>query len=200
MPDITMCQNHDCPHAKSCYRHEATPSMRQSYSTFRPEPSGECIYHMPVWLKRKDDKQDKIDKRGGLRRRGGAVSNTITITVPIPHKALSPNARVHWRTLAGQKKKAKDSGVAHAANALMEEWIAPPMWMMATVNVQAFFKDRRSKWDRDNFIASLKAYVDGITSAGVLANDRGLHWGEVDLSGIDKANPRVELIFTKRTA
>jgi len=35
MPDLAMCQDHTCPSAKRCYRHEATPSERQSYADFK---------------------------------------------------------------------------------------------------------------------------------------------------------------------
>lgn len=36
MPDISMCTNDSCPLAESCYRHEAIPGMRQSWSSFKP--------------------------------------------------------------------------------------------------------------------------------------------------------------------
>lgn len=31
MADISMCNQHMCPRAKECYRHEAKPSHYQSY-------------------------------------------------------------------------------------------------------------------------------------------------------------------------
>ena len=31
MPDITMCPGFDCPKMKTCYRHMASPSQRQSF-------------------------------------------------------------------------------------------------------------------------------------------------------------------------
>lgn len=31
MPDITMCEGHECPLKEVCYRHKAKPSSRQSY-------------------------------------------------------------------------------------------------------------------------------------------------------------------------
>lgn len=36
MPDIEMCQNKTCPIRQTCYRHEATPSLRQSYGEYTP--------------------------------------------------------------------------------------------------------------------------------------------------------------------
>ena len=44
MPDITMCEDAECPFAKSCYRFTAEPSRRQSYFTKSPRevnPDGE---------------------------------------------------------------------------------------------------------------------------------------------------------------
>jgi hypothetical protein len=75
----------------------------------------------------------------------------------------------------------------------------PPKWKRATVHVLAYFRDRRSKWDRDNFIAALKATIDGIVDAGLMENDRGLKWGEIELSRISKDYPRVELTFIPDT-
>jgi hypothetical protein len=45
MPDLAMCQHDECPAAKRCYRHEATPSqypMTQFYAEFAPDESGKC--------------------------------------------------------------------------------------------------------------------------------------------------------------
>lgn len=49
MPDITMCQNDDCPMAKECYRHEAEPTPRyQSYTHFHYQ-DGTCDSFMEIW-------------------------------------------------------------------------------------------------------------------------------------------------------
>ena len=60
MPDITMCDNTDCPLRESCYRHTAKPTpIWQSYSRFEPEfvfhdrdgyseMDVECDYFIPV--------------------------------------------------------------------------------------------------------------------------------------------------------
>ena len=44
MPDISMCQNVDCPFHESCYRFNATPSDYQSYADFAPV-DGACEYY-----------------------------------------------------------------------------------------------------------------------------------------------------------
>jgi hypothetical protein len=54
VPDITMCADHDCPMAKQCYRHEATPSDRQPWFAGSPRiggtprfPLGSCDMFLP---------------------------------------------------------------------------------------------------------------------------------------------------------
>ena len=37
MADISMCANQTCPLKETCYRFNATPSERQSYSDFKPD-------------------------------------------------------------------------------------------------------------------------------------------------------------------
>lgn len=36
MPDISMCDNADCPSCTLCWRFMAKPSAYQSYSNFQP--------------------------------------------------------------------------------------------------------------------------------------------------------------------
>lgn len=49
MPDISMCQNEECPLRESCYRYLATPFIpRQAYADFKPNDKGECSYYWPV--------------------------------------------------------------------------------------------------------------------------------------------------------
>lgn len=52
MPDISMCQNNDCPLRESCYRFTATPDKyMQSYSDFEftiKDGITECNNYLPV--------------------------------------------------------------------------------------------------------------------------------------------------------
>ena len=49
MPDISMCEDHDCPKRLSCYRYCATPSpYYQSYFAKSPRKKNKCDYHMPL--------------------------------------------------------------------------------------------------------------------------------------------------------
>ena len=48
MPDISMCNNQNCPLKDKCYRFTATPNPRwQAYSGFMyDEQTNECNYFM----------------------------------------------------------------------------------------------------------------------------------------------------------
>lgn len=49
MPDISMCQNKDCPKRKQCHRFMAMPNgLRPSYMGFKPDDKGECEYFWPL--------------------------------------------------------------------------------------------------------------------------------------------------------
>jgi crossover junction endodeoxyribonuclease RusA len=82
------------------------------------------------------------------------------IILPWPDKRLSPNARVHWSTLAGAKKKAKEVAYYCALGSGVRK--IPP----ASLKVRYTFcpPDNRRR-DVDNLIASMKAANDGIALA-----------------------------------
>jgi len=47
MPDITMCQNEECPSKEKCFRYTAPASKYQSYTVFPvPEGKDKCEYFM----------------------------------------------------------------------------------------------------------------------------------------------------------
>ena len=127
------------------------------------------------------------------------MTKPLTIILGLPSPFLNPNNEP--RTAGGHKRKdrikkaAKHDAHMCALSALNGN--TPPRWVAATVHVRALFPNMRNmgRRDRDNFIGSLKFQMDSITEAGVMLNDKGVHWGTVDLSGIDKAFPRVELTF-----
>ena len=59
MPDITMCMNHSCPMADTCYRNQAKPDKyRQSWSNFNPDDEPECRYY---WSMDEQDKEESTD-------------------------------------------------------------------------------------------------------------------------------------------
>lgn len=125
--------------------------------------------------------------------------NSITITLPVPHKYLNPNrakrsigfARGHARA----KRDAK--GNAYVA-ALAASKSSRPMWKRATVQVTLYCRTPSGlRMDDDNLIASLKSVADGIAQAGIVANDIGFDWTSKPVKVVDKANPRLVLVITE---
>jgi hypothetical protein len=116
---------------------------------------------------------------------------TLTITLPLPDRRLSPNARVHWavkaRLVKAHRIRAKLAALSIAGYT--------PAWEKASLHSEWRFPTARF-WDADNCIASLKSYIDGIADAGLVANDRAI-WPERPTMAKDKDNPCVVLTLTQ---
>ena len=122
----------------------------------------------------------------------------LTITLPLPHKNLSPNARVHWRTKADATAKARRDARLAATSIINQTRKTPPKLESATMQATFYFRDSRRR-DKSNAASSLKAYEDGFTDAGVWRDDSGVtHLPVVFLT--DRVNPRVELTITPDAA
>lgn len=53
-PDITMCDDKECPLKETCYRFKATPSeFRQSYFSESPRKEDKCDHFMEIYDKSK---------------------------------------------------------------------------------------------------------------------------------------------------
>jgi crossover junction endodeoxyribonuclease RusA len=114
----------------------------------------------------------------------------ITITLPLPPKELSPNARVHWAKKAGTTKKARALAWGEArALGWPNRKLLP--WLRAQTQAVFYFPTERDR-DQDNAAASLKPYWDGIADAGVVLSDAGLVHLPPRLL-VDRERPRVEL-------
>lgn len=118
---------------------------------------------------------------------------TITLTLPLPYKQLSPNARVN-RVIKSKLVKAHRK-VAHLATAALLKGNTPGGWMKSKLEVTAYFPTYRFP-DPENFMASLKAYEDGIADSGLIVNDKSL-WPEEPIFAKDASRPRVILTITK---
>jgi crossover junction endodeoxyribonuclease RusA len=118
--------------------------------------------------------------------------SSITITIPLPERALSPNTRVHWSRKAKAVKRYRRLAWAASFDATP---CTPERWAKASVAIVAYYPTRRHP-DPDNLIASLKAAFDGIADAGIVANDRGL-WPERPAIFTDRTRPRIELTITE---
>ncbi len=91
---------------------------------------------------------------------------SITITLPWPDKALSPNAdkRSMYPAIRARKAYRELAGWEWAAET--EGFIAPPV--VATIT---FTYTMKRKFDEDNHIAMLKPVWDGAQDAGVIVGD-----------------------------
>lgn len=117
----------------------------------------------------------------------------MTITLPLPHKHLSPNARCHWRAKARAVKNYRTAATAAAIIAQHgERW----EWGESSVLCRFYFKDARAR-DSDNLLASMKSAFDGLADAGIVENDRDFDHRPVWKSK-DKANPRVEIEIERK--
>lgn len=117
-----------------------------------------------------------------------AVTEPLHLTLPLPAKELSPNARVHW---AKKAKAAKSQRMGAQIRAMLAANGRTPCWTRAQTRAVFYFPTNRRR-DMDNAQAALKAAWDGIADAGVIANDSGLVHLPPEMR-IDKANPRVEI-------
>ncbi|KKL89685.1 hypothetical protein LCGC14_1912180 [marine sediment metagenome] len=87
---------------------------------------------------------------------------------PWPPSALSPNARVHWRTLAKAKRSYKDAcgwDIRFAERYMDFPPLPPPVTAQVT-----FVCDARRR-DPDNHMAMLKPLWDAFVEMGVLEDD-----------------------------
>jgi len=100
---------------------------------------------------------------------------SITITLPWPDKALSPNGnkRSMWprvNAAAGYRKQAAwEWLIASRANGVGQG--AKPCLTPPVVADITFTYTRKRSWDVDNHIAMLKPVWDGAKDAGVITDD-----------------------------
>jgi crossover junction endodeoxyribonuclease RusA len=86
---------------------------------------------------------------------------TVSITLGWPAKALSPNARGHWATLAKARKAARHEGF-FAALATHADMMRGSKGALVQVT---FTPPSRHHRDTDNMVASIKSHLDGIADA-----------------------------------
>ena len=127
--------------------------------------------------------------------------NSITITLPVPHKYLSPNSQGRSINFARGKSRVKKAAKANAfVAALNASKSIRPMWKRATIQVTLYCRTPSGlRMDDDNLIASLKCHADGIAAAGIIENDIGFEWPK-PVKIVDKTNPRLVLVITEIAA
>lgn len=119
----------------------------------------------------------------------------LTITLPLPHPNLSPNARVHHMVLYRHKTKARsDAKIAAVAAMAKAGFMDYPKWASATVQCTFYFASNRNR-DKDNASASMKYAMDGLADAQIVVNDSAFQ-PLTPVFEIDKDDPRVEVEIT----
>lgn len=122
------------------------------------------------------------------------MSESITIVLPLPHRALSPNARTHWTVKAGVTKKARRL----ACEAVLAEDVKTAPWHQVEATESFYYPNQRNR-DERNAVAMLKPTYDGIVDAGLILDDNHatLQHGPPTFQ-IDTQNPRVEITIKRR--
>lgn len=132
----------------------------------------------------------------------GSRQVKLTITLPLPHKSLSPNYTVGSRGArlgkAAKIKKYRGESSFAACVAINDSGFPRVNWKEATASVTFYWRDRRRR-DKDNADASLKAAWDGFVDSGLLNDDVGLTRLPTKFD-YDKVNPRVEITIWQTDA
>lgn len=108
----------------------------------------------------------------------------ITITLPWPNRRLSPNARLFWATKARAVRDARETARLLTMQANGDGPV--PVWLNPLPVRWQFYPPTKRRYDRDNLIASCKAYQDGIADAVSLDDFRFMssyEFGEVTAGG-----------------
>lgn len=89
----------------------------------------------------------------------------MNVTLPWPPSALSPNARVHWASLAKTKAAYRQAcwALAHQAKGL-QQWAPIDPAARPLVKLTFVPPNRRAR-DLDNCLAAMKSGLDGLAQA-----------------------------------
>ena len=115
----------------------------------------------------------------------------LTITLPLPPMELWQNYRGHWARSHRVKASHRDGAMLRARAAIGRA--NPPKWTAATADFAFYWPNKRRR-DPLNAVAAMKAAVDGLVDAGVLADDDKLMPGATTFE-VDKKNPRVVVVI-----
>lgn len=117
----------------------------------------------------------------------------IRITLSLPHKDLSPNARPYWakkaKLVAAYREQAWALTLAAGGHGLR--------WERARARATFYWKDSRRR-DIRNAEHSLKAAYDGIVDAGLIVDDRAeVLTHDATEFAMDAKRPRVEIVIRR---
>lgn len=116
---------------------------------------------------------------------------TLTITMPLPPKELSPNGRSHWRAKAKAVKSYRKRAAEEAMVSVYEQnqdWTP-----LEDPHIQVTYYHKTSNFrDPDNILACLKSAIDGLVDGGIMTDDCDVTYYPVKRLK-DSERPRVEL-------
>ena len=125
-------------------------------------------------------------------RRADKPGATVTIVLPLPHKGLSPNARLHHHQKATLTKKHRETAYFETRAAMRAKRITGG-WQRAEAS-EVYYWPTAARRDVRNAEGSLKAAWDGIVDSGLILDDDVKHLTHLPSRfDVDKANPRVEI-------
>jgi Holliday junction resolvase RusA-like endonuclease len=96
------------------------------------------------------------------------MSREWVLDFPRPDEWISANERTHWAVKAAKVRTWRQAAAVHARNAHI------PMLDRASVLVEPCWTSKRRR-DASNIAPTAKAAIDGLTDAGVWADDDDDH-------------------------
>lgn len=123
-------------------------------------------------------------------------NTTLTLQLPYPDRALSPNAsKRHWRYKQPAKEAARTEAFYKAVS--FRDWFTTSDALQMTLT---FYPPNKSRRDLDNVFASMKPTIDGMCQALEIDDSQirrvMFEWGgvtdngavELELKGMEKIN------------
>jgi hypothetical protein len=107
----------------------------------------------------------------------------LTVSLPWPHRDLSPNSRKHWRNRASKAKVHRTQAFALTAFASKGHWTCDPSKRLS-IGMQ-FIPPANRHYDLDNLIARMKSSLDGVADA-LSVNDRNFGYSSITLEPAQK--------------
>lgn len=101
------------------------------------------------------------------------------VAVPLPGRILFPNSGkgAHWASVADARKTARAASCIAAIEAMQRHEFWKPKLEWPTISGEFAWPSSRNFRDPDSLVASLKATIDGLEDAELIADDRRVHLG-----------------------
>lgn len=109
--------------------------------------------------------------------------NSFSVTLPLPPRECSPNARLHWAPKARATRAARRVAWYWFQREKPAYWTPKPVTLEITYHCPRSCDGYRPR-DVQNAIAALKPMVDGMVDAGIVLDDSAewVSWGVFDIT------------------